>query len=248
MIDGSGAQSTVGILGGMGPYATLEFYRSILDNTPAAKDWDHLRILIDSNPKIPSRTRAFLYGEADPVPMMIRSALSLRDAGADFIVVPCNSAHFFLPRVREGVDVPFLDMVEETAETVASLGAEWVGLIAGEVTVKGRLYEQRLEHRGIRVLQVSDEEQVVARSIIEDAKKNSVDDETRTRMTSLINALVRGGADTVILGCTELPMVVRDMEVGCRIVDSVDVLAKAVVKRAMAPAVTAASAGHRKGA
>ncbi len=99
---------TVGILGGMGPYATLAFYQCILDNTPAQKDWEHLRLIIDSNPKIPSRTRAFLFGEADPVPMMARSAKSLQEAGADFVVLPCNSAHYFLPRVREIVDVPFL--------------------------------------------------------------------------------------------------------------------------------------------
>jgi aspartate racemase len=232
---------TVGIIGGMGPYATLEFFKCILDNTPAQKDWDHLHIIIDNNPKIPSRTRAFLFDEEDPVPMMIRSAISLQEAGADFVVLPCNSAHYFLPRVREKVDAPFIDMVDQTCEAIVSQQAKVVGLIAGEVTVKGKLYEQRLDQHGISVLQVSDAEQILVRSVIEDVKQNIVSDTTRTNVQRLISALENRGADTVILGCTELPMAVQGITTSCNIVDSLDVLAKAVVQRAKRHTVTSES-------
>lgn len=223
---------TVGVIGGMGPYATLAFYKCILDNTPAIKDWDHIRILIDSNSKIPSRTRAFLYGEEDPVPMMIASAESLTAAGADFIVVPCNSAHYFLSRVREKVSIPFIDMVDKTCESVLSIGSKKVGLLAGEVTVKGRLYEQRLEQHGVSVLHVTDEEQVLVREIIEDGKQNNVTERTRGIVQGLLEKLEKRGAETVILGCTELPLVMGGVSTRCSIVDSLEVLAKAVIREA----------------
>jgi aspartate racemase len=238
------AELVVGVLGGMGPYATLEFYKRLLDNTPAEKDWDHLRILIDSNPKIPSRTRAFLYGETDPVPMMVKSVETLKDAGADIIAIPCNSAHYFLPRVRQSVEFQCIDMVHETAEVVIAAGVRGAGLIAGEVTVKGRLYEQRLDGCGVEVLQVTDAEQVEVRRIIEDAKKNAITGETRRRMKRIIDALVSRGAETVILGCTELPMVVQDLEIPWLLIDSVDVLAKAVVRRVKAPQSEVAISGR----
>ncbi len=225
-------EMTVGVIGGMGPYATLAFFKSVLDNTPAHKDWDHLRIIIDNNPKIPSRTRAFLFGEDDPVPMMIESAKTLGVAGADFVVLPCNSAHYFLPRVRGSVDVPFIDMVDETCKAVIAVGAIKVGLLAGEVTVRGRLYERRLEGHSIDVLQVSEEQQVLVRSIIEDGKKNAVCDLTRGNMQSLISELEERGADAIVLGCTELPMAMEGIVTRCVIIDSLDVLAKAVVQEA----------------
>lgn len=223
---------TVGIIGGMGPYATLEFFQSVLKHTPAEKDWEHLHVLIDNNPKIPSRTRAFLYNEADPVPMMVESANRLSDAGADFVVLPCNSAHYFLPRVRQCCKVNFIDMIDVTSLAVLALGSQTVGLLAGEVTVLGRLYEDRLCEKGVKVLQVTDEDQVVVREIIEDVKHAHVDTVTYDKMNRLIAGLKKRGADTIILGCTELPVVMPGVTVGCLIVDSVDVLAKAVVARA----------------
>ena len=92
-------EKVVGILGGMGPFATVDFYKQILLATHAKKDWEHLRILIDSNVKIPSRTRAILYGEESPAPAMVKSINNLTRIGADFVVVPCNSAHYFYKEV-----------------------------------------------------------------------------------------------------------------------------------------------------
>lgn len=223
---------TVGVIGGMGPYATLAFLQCILNNTPAEKDWDHIRTITDNNPKIPSRTRAFLYGETDPAPMMAQSANHLRDAGADFVVVPCNSAHYFLPRVRTLTDVFFIDMVEETAGVIATSGAKVAGLLGGEVTVQGRLYEDRLNSRGIEVLQVTSDEQQLVRSVIEDAKQNRIGQSTFEVMEALIGGLASRGAEVVILGCTEFPLVMHGVNSGCVTVDSMEVLAKAVIRHA----------------
>jgi len=224
---------TVGIIGGMGPYATLTFFKCVLDNTPAKKDWDHLHIIIDNNPKIPSRTRAFLFNEEDPVPMMVESVNRLKNSGADFIAIPCNSAHFFLPRICQQTDVNFINMVDETSQVVISSEAKVVGLIAGEVTVKGNLYEKRLTPHGITVLQVSDEEQKHVRNIIEDVKHNQVVESTISKMSELVHSLEIRGADTIILGCTELPLAFTGITTHCNVIDSVDVLAKAVVRTAL---------------
>jgi aspartate racemase len=239
----SKGELTVGVLGGMGPYATLGFLQCILDYTPAKKDWDHIHTITDNNPQIPSRTRAFLFGEADPVPMMIESANCLRESGADFVVLPCNSAHYFLPRVQQETDVPFIDMIEETSKAVLSEKVNVVGVLAGEVTAQGGLYEARLESHGVSVLQVTDAEQMLVRDIIEDAKQNKIDEATYKKMTGLIDVLVGRGAEAVILGCTEFPLVMGGVTAQCPIIDSMSVLAKAVIRRATsgAPQYTGAS-------
>ncbi|CAK0757092.1 aspartate racemase [Gammaproteobacteria bacterium] len=222
----------VGVIGGMGPYATLSFFKCLLDNTPSKKDRDHLHVIIDNNPKIPSRTRAFLFNKDDPVPAIVKSANSLKFAGADFLVMPCNSAHYFLERVREQVDIPFINMIEKTCREVLILGPKSVGVLAGEVTVKGRLYEQFLEKYGIKVLQVSDKEQVTVRNIIEEVKNNSVTSNTRKHFQELLGILEEMGADVIVLGCTELPFVVEGISTSLPIVDSAEALAKAVVRNA----------------
>lgn len=224
------SDATAGVIGGMGPYATLAFFQCILEHTPAEKDWEHLHIIIDNNPKIPSRTRAFLFDEADPVPMMVESAERLRTAGADFVVVPCNSAHHFLKRVRQQTDTPFVDMIDVTSRAVLASGVRVVGVLGGEVTVKSGLYEAELNPHGVAVLQVSDEEQRLVRDVIEDAKQNKVGERTYQTMQGLIDGLVRRGAGAVILGCTEFPLVMGGVSPECTVIDSMDVLAREVVR------------------
>ncbi len=226
------ADLKVGVLGGMGPYATCAFMKCILDNTPASCDSDHLHLIIDNNPHIPSRTRAFLESGPDPVPMMIASAQSLITAGADILVMPCNSAHFFLPAVCAVHPFPFINMIEETCKLIINQGAKTVGVLAGEVTVKAGLYEQVLGKKNIRVLQVSDEEQKLVRAIIEDVKKNIVSNVTLRCLDTVTRSLENRGADTIVLGCTELPLVAQHMSTECSLVDSMLCLAQTLIKRA----------------
>lgn len=222
----------VGIMGGMGPYATLALFKYILGNTPADKDWDHLRIIIDNNPKIPSRTRSFLFDEEDPVPAMVQSAAILKNAGADFIVLPCNSAHYFLPRVLMETAVPFLNMIDETSKLVLSRKPSAVGILAGEVTVRAELYEQRLAPHGVAVKQVTEVEQTIVREVIEDVKKNIISARTYDKFQCLIGKLENRGVDAIILGCTELSIAMGEINANCEVVDSLEVLAKAVVNKA----------------
>jgi aspartate racemase len=222
----------VGVLGGMGPYATCAFMKCILDKTPVSCEADHLHLIIDNNPRIPSRTRAFMQGGADPVPMMISSAQALLAAGADILVMPCNSAHFFLPAICEAQPFPFINMIEETAKFTLSQGTRTAGVIAGEVTVKAELYEQVLGPKGVNVLQVSDEEQKLVRAVIEDVKKNVISAGTVRHLAAITQSLESRGADTIVLGCTELPLVAQHISTPCLIVDSMLCLAEALIRRA----------------
>src|ERR1700736_4074186 len=101
----------VGVLGGMGPHATAAFFRTLLNITPAQKDWDHLRVVIDDNPHIPSRTRSLLFGEASPVPGMLESCKKLESYPVDLIALPCNSAAVFLPELQPQLRVPILNIL-----------------------------------------------------------------------------------------------------------------------------------------
>lgn len=223
---------TIGVIGGMGPYATAAFFNSLVLNVSAEKDWDHPRIVIDNNPKIPSRTRAFLYGEQDPVPAMIASARVLEGAGADFLVMPCNSAHYFLPRVMSEVRTPFINMISVTCAEILNNKISRVGVLAGEVTVLGKLYEQALCSHGIQVLQVDEVAQRDVRSIIEDGKRNSITKKTHQTLQRLIDSLVNRGADCIVLGCTELPLVVGGVKANCPLIDSMGILAQVAIATA----------------
>ena len=135
------AEKTIGILGGMGPEATLDLFSKIIANTPAAKDQDHLRVVIDSNPKVPDRTAAILRGGESPVPAMKAGIQALKQAGADFVVIPCVSAHFFLDELQREATLPILSMLDVTAEHIRKdhLHIRTVGMLA----TTGTLYRPK---------------------------------------------------------------------------------------------------------
>ena len=166
------------------------------------------------------------------MPHIVQSANGLRAAGADFVIMPCNSAHYFLPRVKTLTDVPFVDMIEATCRLVSAGGFRRVGVIGGEVTVLGKVYEGWLAPAGVEVLHVTEDEQKSVRAVIEDAKLNVVGRATCARVQGLIGGLEARGAEAVILGCTELPLAMEGVQARAAIIDSLDALAKAAVRRA----------------
>jgi len=139
-------EGIIGVLGGMGPEATADLFRKIIKNTEAMRDQDHLRVLIDSNPKIPERTAAIVGSGESPLPMMIDTARNLERAGADFIVIPCVTVHYFIEGLREGIAVPVVSIIEEvTGEIDRRLPAvRQVGLMATTGTIRAGLFQDRL--------------------------------------------------------------------------------------------------------
>ena len=108
-------EKIIGILGGMGPEATIDLFQKIVKLTPAQQDQEHLRIIIDNNPKIPDRTKAILHGGENPLPELIKTAQNLERAGADFIIIACNTAHYYLPEIQKTVNITIFSIMQETA-------------------------------------------------------------------------------------------------------------------------------------
>lgn len=223
----------IGILGGMGPFATLAFYKELLDAMPAQKESDLIHTIIDSNPQIPSRTRAFLYNEESPVDCMIASAQRLLNAKARILTLPCNSAHYFLPEVERSLGVKFVNIIEETANRILEAEYNRVGVLAGEVTVQAKLYDTVLSPLGIETQHVSAVEQTDVRSIIEDVKNNRISEDSYSKMDCLLQRLYDKGCQVVILGCTELGSVLEKSGNNYQVIDSVKCLAMAAIKQAI---------------
>ena len=137
-------KKTIGIIGGMGPMATVDLYRKIVDYTAASKDSEHIHVYIDSNTDIPDRTEAILHGGKDPVPEMVGSAIRLECMGADFLLIPCNTAHYFYDKICPMVHIPILNMLEETALEVKRQSIACVGLLATDGTIESGVYDQVL--------------------------------------------------------------------------------------------------------
>lgn len=221
----------IGVLGGMGPLATVDLYRKIIEATPATRDQEHLHVIIDADPSVPDRTEALLYGGTDPTPWLLAGALRLARAGASFIVVPCNTAHAFLPRIAADVPVPFLDMVEETAGRLAAMlpPNASVGILATTGTIASGLYHRALAARGLQAVTPGDDGQARVTAAIAAVKAGRIDRETTELVRSTAQAVLDQGAQAVVLACTELPLVLQPGDVPAPLIDPTRVLAEAAV-------------------
>ena len=145
-------RKVIGIIGGMGPMATADLFIKIIENTVAATDQEHLHVLIDNNTDIPDRTACILAGSDAPLGPMVESAKRLVDQGADLLIIPCNTAHYFHDGVQAAVDVPVLNMPEISAQYCADRGFSCVALLSTAGTVRAQIYEPYFEKLGIRLL------------------------------------------------------------------------------------------------
>lgn len=227
-------EKTIGILGGMGPYATVDLFRKIVECTPAKKDWEHLRVIVDNNPKIPSRTRAILFHEEDPTPKLIETAKNLERAGADFIIIPCNSAHVFYEGLSKAVKVPILNIIAETVKYVKKSNSKLktVGLLAAKIVIESKLYQKEFHDVGITTVVLTDEEQKIVRNIIEKVKLDDTCKETTALLRKAIKILLHKGAEVIIAGCTEISILAKSDKYPLRIFDSNEILAKSAVSYA----------------
>ncbi len=228
-------EKIVGIMGGMGPEATVDLFRKILAATPAKSDQEHLHILIDCNSKIPSRPKALLEGGPDPTPLLQSTARNLELAGADFLVVACNTAHLFYDRIVEAVRIPVLHIADEAIGEAQRRypGLRSVGVLAGRGAIRLRLYQDRLEVKGIKAIVPSDEDQEIVVSVIYSVKAGDKGPAVREKIRQVAERLGREGAQAVFTGCTELPLVLEDGDVNVRVVDPSQVLAEAAVRFAL---------------
>jgi len=234
-VEGTGQmpQQIMGILGGMGPEATVELFRRIIALTTAKRDQDHLHVLIDSNPKIPDRTAAILAQGESPLPLLIAVAKNLERAGADFIIIPCNTAHYWLHELREVVSIPIIDMIGETAARVATNipVLHTIVLLATTGTLRSNLYQRAFARIGVDLLVPSEEEDAAIMRAIHAIKAG--DHSVREAVIGVAHGLIARGAEGIISGCTELSLVVSQDSLSVPVFDPLSILAERAVALAM---------------
>ncbi|MGM0535873.1 MAG: aspartate/glutamate racemase family protein [Pseudomonadota bacterium] len=223
----------VGVLGGMGPDATVAFMQRVIDATPAEDDVDHVHLLVDNNPKVPSRIKALIDGDGEnPGPAIADMARRLEQAGAAFLVMPCNTAHHYWQYAQDAVAIPVWHIVELTLDTIACrIPGARVGMLCSPALRRIGLYEGVAEARGLSLVYPDDEEAVL--EVIRAVKRGEGrDPDTLALLARAADNLKARGADVLVLACTELSVIDDALDGSLPVVDSVRVLAEQVVAAA----------------
>ncbi|MFZ3577041.1 aspartate/glutamate racemase family protein [Virgibacillus sp. DJP39] len=223
-------KKTLGIIGGVGPLATMFIGEMIVRKTVAEKDQDHVNMIITNNTNIPDRT-AFILDQSneDPVPLIISDAHRLESTGAEVLAMPCNTAHSFLNRIQAGTDLPVINMIRETVSRAVYNGNQNIGILATTGTIQTGVYQAECKEFGIDYTVSDTYIQSVVMSIIYDDIKAGKP-VTREKWTTVEQAMFNAGCDKIILGCTELSLVKHDLLLNGRYIDSLQVLAEAAIE------------------
>jgi aspartate racemase len=224
----SRAARTVGVIGGLGPAATLDFLARVLAATPAARDQDHVRLIIDNNPAVPDRQAALAGTGPSPGPALAAMAAGLERAGADFLVMPCNTAHAFQAEIEAATRLPLVGLIDETAAAVASSGVGTVGLLGTRGCLEANLYQNALAARGVRALAPAGEALDALMAVVRAVKAGDVGADRRAQMRAIALELA-AGADALVVACTEIPLALEPAGLPVPVVDATDVLVERTV-------------------
>ncbi len=226
----------IGILGGMGPEATILLQQKLLAAVAAREDADHIPLIIDMNPQVPSRIGFLLEGRgADPAPVLAAMARGLQDAGAKALAMPCNTAHHFAPAIRAAVDIPFLNMVELSADHAARAlapGAS-VGLLASPALHRTGVMDAALSARGLRAIWPGPDHDLL--EAIRAIKAQGPNAQSRAALAAAARDLARRGATLQLIACTELSLIADAVPAGVACADTLDILVDAIRDLALAP-------------
>jgi aspartate racemase len=220
---------TVGVIGGMGPAATLAFLARVQLLTPATRDQDHLRLIVDCNPNVPDRNAAARGEGPSPGPVLAQMARGLESAGAELLVMPCNTAHEFAGAITAASALPFIDLIETASAAAMAHAPRTVGLLAADGCLAAGLYQRTLARRGVACLTCTPEAQATFMALLYRIKAGDRGAAVRGAMRDLALALVSRGAEVVLAGCTETPLVLAAEDIETPLVDSVDALARRTV-------------------
>lgn len=227
---------TIGILGGMGPEATLDFFSKLLSFDMAARDQDHVHVIIESDPSIPDRTAFILGTGPDPLPAMAASARRLELAGAEIVGIPCMTAHNFLSRLRPLTDMRIVSAFETMADTIRGSypKARTLGILATKGSKASRLFESSLGGYAILWPDESSQENLVMEAIYgtRGIKAGNKGEYPRKLLAEAAAGLVCQGAEIIVAGCTEVPLALSQEDVDSPFVDPMILLAKRLVAEA----------------
>lgn len=227
----------VGVLGGMGPAATIDLMRRVMEATPAGDDVGHVHLLVDQNPKVPSRIDA-LINRTGPSPLdeLVRMARNLERAGATMLAIACNTAHGYADGIAAAVRIPLLDMVTLTAEAVARRPRRHrrVGMLASTAVLQLGLYEKAFASFDIETRYPERQSDIMR--LIRAVKAKGGSAGLREEFNGLARELSAGDVDVLVIACTELSLLVDGLDADIAKVDALDVLVSAIVERALKPA------------
>ena len=222
---------TLGILGGLGPMASVYFYELITEHTNADCDQDHLDIVISSRASTPDRT-AFILGTSDenPLDAMRCDAEKLVSFGAELISIPCNTAHYFYDALASSLGVPIVNIIYETVAFIVRTGAQKIGVLATEGTVRSGSYEHMCRQMGLGYEVPDEEHQKMLSEIIYGSIKKGKRADMK-KFGEICDSLRAKGCEKLVLGCTELSLIKRDEGLGDEYVDSLEVLAMRTIRK-----------------
>ncbi|HBR2129137.1 TPA: aspartate/glutamate racemase family protein [Klebsiella variicola] len=201
-------KKVIGILGGMGPGATVDAFSKLVSHTPARKDQEHIPVVIASLPGIPDRTENIIHDGPSPLPDMLNSLKLLEGAGASCIIMPCNTAHFWYEDLKAATQASFLNIIDVTSHRIVSDKRDNVAILATTATVRAGLYQKKLLNEGVNCIVPDDiNQQKIMQSIMNYKSGNF--SQAYDIMVSYVKSLERQGVNTFILGCTEIPLILK---------------------------------------
>lgn len=219
----------LGVIGGLGPMATVYFLQLLTQMSEAQTDQEHMEILIHSKPRIPDRTRYILgQSKESPLPGMIQVGRQLAEQGAEILAIPCITAHYFHRQLEEGIGIPVINAIEETADYLKKQGITKAGIMATNGTIESGLFQQTLFENGIDAVIPSHAGQEKVMSLIYDNVKagKAIDMDNFDQVSE---ELVKQGAQVILLACTELSLIKRDFPLSDRYLDVMEILARKAV-------------------
>ncbi len=225
----------VGVIGGMGPDATVDFMSRVLAATPASKDQDHVRMVIEHNPRIPSRQMAMRGAGENPGPVIAAMAARLESAGADFLVMPCNIAHAWQGDILAATTIPFVSIIDESVKSALCRSGEQsaVGLMTTPGCFTAGLYQQALADADRAVIAQTPDELAETMRLVEKIKAGDRSQDVAKGLRDLADRLIGRGAKILIAACTEFPLVLNESMFDVTLISSTDVLAKKTVALAL---------------
>lgn len=225
----------IGVLGGLGPAATVDFYAKVIELSAAAgatADQDHVRLIIDADPEVPNRNASIAGSGASSAPALVDKALRLKAAGVEVLVMACNAAHAYQSDIEAAAGLRLISIVATAVDAacrVVPAGAS-VGVLAAAGTLDAGLYRTALAERGFTALEPQGELRERFMKLLYQMKSGAVGDRQRTEMIALAQSLVGAGAAALIAGCTEVPLLLSPADVEVPLIDATLELAEAVVR------------------
>ncbi len=226
-------EKTLGIIGGMGPLATVKLFEKIVYLTNASSDQENLRIIIDNNTKIPDRVEYILRDGQDPREELIKSAKLLENAGADFLIMGCNTAHYFYEDIVKEINIPFINMIEETVKHISESNREIkkIGLLSTRGTIESKIYHKIFNKYGIECFIPSKEGQTHISDMLRNIKKGIYDNDLRG-FYGAMEELKGQGVEYFVFACTELSVAGDLYQIKGNYFDAMEILARKAIEYA----------------